>query len=146
MISRILLAVDDSPAALAATATAVDLAAACGATLRAVTVVADHEVTELLRASGDRRTIQQRREGAAGSVLRHVTRTADRSAVPVETSLLAGEPAPRILDEARTWSADLIVVGRAALSGPGQPYVGGQTRHVLEFADVPVMVVPPSRR
>lgn len=145
MISRVLLAVDDSPAALAATAAAVDLAAACGAQLRAVTVVANHRVTDLLRAGADP-ALQERREQAAATVLRHAARVADRSAVPVETSPLSGEPAPRILEEARSWSADLIVMGRASPTGAGQPYVGGQTRHVLEFADVPVMVVPPGRR
>lgn len=146
MINRVLLAVDDSPAALAATAAAVLLAASCGAKLRAVSVVADHRVAELLREGADPDALQMRREQAAASVLQHVVRMADRSAVPVETASLAGEPGPCVLDEARTWSADLIVVGRAGRSGPGQPYIGGQTRHVLEFADAPVMVVPPGWR
>jgi hypothetical protein len=44
--------------------------------------------------------------------------------------------------KARVWGADLIVLGRSNLPGPGQPYVGSHTRQVLEFAERPVPVVP----
>ena len=47
-----------------------------------------------------------------------------------------------ILDAARQWNADLIVMGRSDERGPGRPYVGSQTEHVLEFTEVPVLVVP----
>ena len=83
---------------------------------------------------------------AAGTVLRYVATLADLARMPIETTQLAGEPAPAILEQARVWSADLIVIGRSGSLGVGQPYVGSQTRHVLEFAEVPVLVVPPVDR
>ena len=46
------------------------------------------------------------------------------------------------LEQSRTWPADLIVLGRSDRPGPGEPYVGAETRRVLEFADRPVLVVP----
>jgi len=79
-------------------------------------------------------------------VLRHVARLASEAVVPVETVQLAGEPAPAILEHARSWNADLIVVGRSGTAGPGQPYVGGETRHVLDFTGAPALVVPPPPR
>jgi nucleotide-binding universal stress UspA family protein len=118
MIRRILLAIDDTPAALAAARVAND--------------------DRVPPSSGNS-------ERAAASVLRYVAGMAQRAAVPVDEAQLVGEPAATILDEASTWSADLIVVGRAGSSGFGAPYIGGRTRHVLEFADVPVLVVPPPR-
>ena len=48
-----------------------------------------------------------------------------------------------VLEEARRWHADLVVVGKSARSASGDPYVGAVTRHVLEFCEQPVLVVPP---
>ncbi|HET8683969.1 MAG TPA: universal stress protein, partial [Micromonosporaceae bacterium] len=67
---------------------------------------------------------------------------ADRAGVPVETVQVDGEPAARVLAQARAWRADLVVLGRSDRPGVGEPYVGGHTRHVLEFAEQPVLVVP----
>lgn len=137
---RILVAVDDSPAALHAARLAVDLAAGTGGTLLVVTVVINHALAVRLGAGDD---LGLRRQRAADTVLRHAGGLAERANVPVETALLAGDPASGILDEARRWPADLIILGRANPSGPGEPYIGRATQHVLEFADVPVLVVPP---
>ncbi len=47
-----------------------------------------------------------------------------------------------LLRVAQQWHADLIVMGRSDKRRPGVPYVGNQTEHLLEFASVPVLVVP----
>jgi nucleotide-binding universal stress UspA family protein len=148
VIHRILVAVDDSPAALAAAGLAVRLASECGATLRLVTVVADAAVADRLRAElgsepGD--GLARRRAAAADAVLRHVARSAVQAGVQVQTVQVEGEPAARVLQQAGAWDADLIVVGRSDLPGAGQPYVGALTRQVLEFAEQPVLVVPPPK-
>jgi nucleotide-binding universal stress UspA family protein len=64
--------------------------------------------------------------------------------VEVETVLLTGEVGRTVLEEARRWHADLVVVGKSARSASGDPYVGAVTRHVLEFCEQPVLVVPPT--
>jgi nucleotide-binding universal stress UspA family protein len=64
----------------------------------------------------------------------------------VETDLLTGDVGPAVLDAARAWSADLVIVGRAGRRKSGEPYVGAQTRHVLESAEQPVLVVGSGRR
>lgn len=155
-ISRVMVAVDDSPAALAAARLAVALAQGWGGCLRAVAVVADHAITEQLRAELAGRSgpaqldraggLAGRRTAAANAVLRHVAGLAERSGVPVETVQVEGDVAAELLEQARTWPADLIVLGRSDLPGAGQPYVGRHTRHVLEFAEQPVLVVPAGRR
>jgi nucleotide-binding universal stress UspA family protein len=141
MIGRILLAVDDSPDGLAAARTAITLAASLAAQLRAVHVLVDGDLDRALAAvhAGN---VRARRNLGATAVLDHVARRAAQAGVDAETVSLAGEPARCILDEARTWVADLIVMGRSDFPGTGQPYVGGEVQHVLEFAEQPVLVVP----
>lgn len=145
MMRRVLVAVDDSPASLAAARTAVALAAGSGASLRAVSVITDHAVAERLAAALEPEPLGRRRRHAASSVLHHVAQLAEQSGVPIDTRLLDGSPAAIVLDQARSWPADLIVVGRSDRHETGEPYVGSQTRHILEFADRPVLVVPQSR-
>jgi nucleotide-binding universal stress UspA family protein len=146
MINHILVAVDDSPAALAAAQLAVHLAVDCHASLRAVTVVADRAVAERLRAdlgeTDPSDGLARRRGAAAHAVLRYVETLARRASVPIETVRLDGQPAARVLQQAQAWAADLIVLGRSDLAGAGQPYVGAETRQILEFAEQPVLVVP----
>ncbi|MGZ4595028.1 MAG: universal stress protein, partial [Actinomycetes bacterium] len=76
------------------------------------------------------------------ALLRHVAALARREGVVVETVQLEGDPARRILEAAQRWSAELVVIGRSERSSEGPHYVGAQTRHVLEFAEQPVLVVP----
>lgn len=141
MITNVLVAVDDSPASLAGVHLAIELAASAGATLCAVAVAPDQPVVEW-----EARSRPQPLQQAASRLLDYVSRLARQAGVPIATALVEGEPARCILDHARAVAADVIVVGRSAQPGPGQPYIGSQTRHVLEFAEAPVIVVPPSPR
>lgn len=122
-VRRILVAVDDSPPALAAADAAVELARSEGAELRFVTV---------------------REPGRdPSSALRYVTGRARSAGLdPSETAIDGGQPFEILLREAKAWAADLIVIGRSDKRPPGTPYVGSQTEHLLEFATVPVLVVP----
>jgi nucleotide-binding universal stress UspA family protein len=129
VIARILLAADDSPAALRASRLCVELAGRCGATVRTVVV-----------QTGDQ--TDSTSEQKSGPVLRYVRQLADEAGVPFEAVVVSGAVAPCILEQSQAWDADLIVIGRSDVSGTGRPYVGHHTRHVLEFADRPVVVVP----
>ncbi|MBX6722149.1 MAG: universal stress protein [Dactylosporangium sp.] len=123
---------------------AVQLAATLHATVHAVAVHREASPSVTLPAvtvhSGDTRAAAN----APTSVLEYVRRLGEEADVPVRTVHLVGAAAPSILAEARSAAADLIVVGRSGRSGLGQPYIGSQTREVLEFAEVPVIVVPPA--
>lgn len=140
-MDRILVAVDDSAAGLASARLAVRLAAQLGASLRLVHVVADSHVAAALRGSGEP-GLSERRSAAAEGLIRHVEGLARAAGVEAEAFELYGEPAPLILEQARSWPAQLIVIGRGLERGVGGPYVGRETRMVLEFAYQPVLVVP----
>ncbi|HEX2498252.1 MAG TPA: universal stress protein [Actinomycetes bacterium] len=146
MITRILLAVDDSPAALAAARLALDLAARLPARIRALSVVASHSLNDALALQSGYSDLPARREAAGTSVLDYIAELTRQAGLELETRQLSGEPARHILTEAREWPADLIVIGKSGGRQLGEPYVGSQTSHVLEFADRPVLVVPPPGR
>ncbi|WP_170297340.1 universal stress protein, partial [Georgenia thermotolerans] len=71
-----------------------------------------------------------------------VAAAARRAGVAAETVSQTGEPAPVVLAEADRWAADLLVTGRADPRAASRAYVGTVTRELLEFAEVPVLVVP----
>jgi nucleotide-binding universal stress UspA family protein len=122
-MKRILVAVDDSPQALAAADVAIDLARSQGAALRLVTVR------------------EQGRDPVPA--LHYVTGRARAAGLDTSEAVLdGGQPFERLLREAGTWLADLIVMGRSDKRPTGTPYVGSQTEHLLEFTTVPVLVVP----
>lgn len=141
-MKRIVVAVDDSPAGLRAVDAAISLAAGTGAALVAVTVLQNHALDERISAASA--PVGGRRIHAANAVLRHVQQLADASGVPVDTVQVSGAPAAEVLAEARRSNADLIVVARASHRAVGIPHVGSEALRIMEFADVPVLVVPPA--
>lgn len=142
-VKHILVAVDDSPDSLAAARLAVELAGALSSELRAVHVLTNHLLDVALEEASGRPAVDVRRALAARTVLARVRRIAEAARVQIDTDLLSGDVGPAILDAARRWPADLLIVGKSARSASGEPYVGAQTRHVLEFASQPVLVVAP---
>lgn len=144
MIKRILLAIDDSPDSLAATRLAVSLARELHAQLRAVHAVADHEVDVALE-SATGRPIGATRGHAVAALFARVSSLAEAEGVAADTMVLNGGIGTAIIDAARDWGADLVVIGKSARLATGEPYVGALTRHVLEFADEPVLVVSARR-
>jgi nucleotide-binding universal stress UspA family protein len=138
-MNRILLAVDDSPAGLAAARTAIRLASDTGAQLRVVHVLPDGALARALEGSSD---VDSRQAQGAAAVLRYVDDLARAAGVAAETRTLQGKPARTILGEAGAWKADLVVIGRAGGRHVGEHYVGSAVQRVLEFADMPVLVVP----
>lgn len=134
MIRRIVAAVDDSPAGLAAAKESFEIATLCKAELRLVHV---EPVTPMEVAPGVERA------GSAGKeLLDYVVRMAEQAGVAPDVALRHGYAGEQILLAAREWQADLIVIGRRDTGGAGEPYVGGETREVLEFCECPVLVVP----
>jgi nucleotide-binding universal stress UspA family protein len=144
VISRLLLAVDDSVDSLAAARAAVELARQPGRVLRAVHVSLDGALDEALRSASSRPGAEARRGRSDAAVLTRVRGLAAAAGVEVDTALLSGDVGRALLDDARAWRADLVVVGKSARSASGAPYVGTVTRHVLEFSEQPVLVVPPA--
>lgn len=146
MTSTILVAVSDSPAAFAAAHVAIDQARRLGARVHAVTVVESSVAVPRAGAetTGDGADVWS----AADAALRHVVVAGTAAGVQVTARRRVGNVAAEVLDEARVVSASMIVMACVDRPGGALPYIGSQTLRVLEFAEVPVLVVPvvpPSR-
>lgn len=140
--TRVLAAVHDSVASLRAARLAVGVAAAADCPLLAVTVVQDGEFAHALRRASKEPSGEERRAGAAAAVLRHVLAMASDAGVAAEGCRVRGAPGPELLKAARDWKADLIVIGRCEAPEARHGLVGDVALHVLELADVPVLLVP----
>lgn len=146
MIARIMLAVDDTPDSVAAARVAVELAAALHAQLRVVHVRTNHDLDAAVTQAGGRGAVAARRAESDVAILARAASLAAEAGVAAESELLAGDTAPAVLDAAHVWPADLVVLGKSSRSATGEPYIGSRARHILEFAEQPVLIVPPRPR
>ncbi|WP_062203670.1 universal stress protein [Demequina salsinemoris] len=136
----VLVAVNDSAVSFQAAETAIAIAQALGVGLRAVAVV-EHD--GLVAGSPEAVALESAREQACAAALAHVERLADRAGVTARIVTRRGRVAAEVLGEAVSCGADLIVLGRMERPGHVVSGIGSHTMHVLEFARVPVLVVPP---
>jgi nucleotide-binding universal stress UspA family protein len=140
--ARVLVAVDDTPAALAAVRVAIGVAASSGGRIRFLHVRTAGELTQALSLTELASGPEKGGGPEEDALLRRVLAEAEKAGVPAEAESLDGRPAAVVLAQARDWAADLVVLGRSDVRGPGLPYVGTVTRDVLELSDRPVLVVP----
>lgn len=144
--SRLLVATDGSEAVEAAERVGVDLAAALGGRLEAVSVV--DSAGTLSRVGGGtlseeviasvNRALDERAAAAVGDVL-------DRAAaagVDADSRLLEGRPSEAIRGYAADIDADLVVVGTHGRTGLRRVVLGSVAEGVVRGADRPVLVVP----
>jgi nucleotide-binding universal stress UspA family protein len=144
MYKRILVPVDGSDASIRGLTEAARLAKSLGAALRLVHVVNEfvmdtayapapyHEsLIESLREIG-RRTLTEA-EGLAA-----------REGVKTEAALLetiGGRAADIIVEQAREWSADLIVMGTHGRRGVRRMVMGSDAELVVRMSPVPILMV-----
>lgn len=78
-------------------------------------------------------------EGVA--LLRSLTQEAIRAGVMTEFTQNLGEPGRVICELARTWDADLIMVGRRGRTGLSEFFLGSVSNYVLHHAPCSVLTV-----
>ncbi len=138
---RVLLAVDGSIHSLRAAQFLVELASSRGAMeLHVLNVQPYVPHLALLEASPqghlDRMLLEAGREATAS-----VCAALDRSALPYEFHVVAGDAADAIVHAARERSCDVIVMGRRGMSTVAGLALGSVALKVLHLADVPVTLV-----
>lgn len=119
MYSRILVGTDGSETAGRAVQRAVDLAKATGA-----------QVTIASAGSADR----------ASDVVTKAAAAHDNSGVPVETKVLAGDPATALVEEAAQ-GYDLLVVGNKGMAGASRFLLGSVPNKVSHHSPVALLIV-----
>lgn len=66
----------------------------------------------------------------------------ERFPAPVRAALREGDPAAVILEDAHTHGVDLIMLGKRHHSRLERWLLGSVTRHVVEHAEVPTLLLP----
>ena len=123
---KILLAVDGSEHAQAATSMLCDLPLPPGSLITTLSVIAP------------RRPYQR---PALEAVLEQTHQTLQDTNLTVETELLQGHPASKIVEFAERQKPDLIVLGAKGLRATLGILLGGIAQQVVEHANQPVLVV-----
>lgn len=147
-LERVLAAVDLSPISRNVLHNAVVAAATAGGKVRVLSLFEP----PILRADPDGGWLPQYmgpaelEEVAAhrhAEVSGLIRRCVPGNAVPIEVEVRGRQPAPDgILEEARNWGADLVVMGTSGNNAWHRMILGSTAHHVLIKAVCPVLVVP----
>jgi nucleotide-binding universal stress UspA family protein len=143
MFKRILVPVDGSAASMKGLDMAIELAKSHGSQLRLI-----HVVNELVLGVEGTPTystdlIQSLREGG-NALLKDAEAHVRERALESQTVLLesiGGRAANLIIDQARQWPADLIVMGTHGRRGLGRLALGSDAEMVLRSTPVPILLV-----
>jgi nucleotide-binding universal stress UspA family protein len=144
MYQRILVPVDGSETAKRGLEEAIKVAKALGSELRLVHIV-DDSALALNPETGIAAAplVEDFAEGGR-EILETARLLTDAQGVTVDAVLhenFTGRIADLIVDEARKWHADLIVMGTHARAGIKHAVLGSDAEAVLHGADVPVLLV-----
>jgi nucleotide-binding universal stress UspA family protein len=143
MYQRILVGFDDSDVARRALQEALGLAKESGAAVKIV-----HAVDVMLLSTGevymDLEAYRRERLAAGDEVLARARQLASASGVQVETALIEVEGTQfsnAIIAEAKSWSAELIVLGTHGRGALAHLLMGSVAERVVRHAPVPVLLV-----
>jgi nucleotide-binding universal stress UspA family protein len=136
----LLVAVDGSPASLAAVQQALDLAER-GLPLQLVLLNVQPPPTlyEVVVAH-DRERLDDIRAGAGADLLAPALALVRAAGIEPQHDVIGGEPAHAIVDFAESISAQLLLLGGRGEGGTSEA-LGGTVQAVLAMAPMPVMVV-----
>ena len=138
---RILLAFDETPAAVFALHHAVPYALDQGSRLTLITVVPDPPAVVAAAGISPRRVAAEM-ESQADAQLRRVVATLPQQ-LPVTTILRHGDPAEEILRVVREQPVDLICMGARGRGRVTGALLGSVSTAVLHHSPVPVVVLHP---
>jgi nucleotide-binding universal stress UspA family protein len=139
LFSRILVAVDNSDYAMKAFEYAIQLARAVNAKVFVVHVVQNPAMTDALVSVSELKT-SFKKQGS--KLLTSLSSTAEaKFGITVETILEEGDPPKVILDTAKKFNANIIVIGSRGLSQIKELLLGSVSHSVTKHADIPVLVV-----
>jgi nucleotide-binding universal stress UspA family protein len=144
MYRRILVPVDGSKTAALGLREAIRLAKNQRAKLRLVYVVDKMAIIGVVEAGLDPGPVLARLARSGRRLLERTRLSAKKLGVDAETVLrepVVKRVADTILSEAKTWRADLIVMGTHGRRGVRRVVLGSDAEQILRQAEVPVLLV-----
>ncbi len=151
MFQRILVPVDYSEHSRHSVRVAAELAVKVGATVDIVhvwdrpTYVSDGVMVR--RQGEEQRSLADLiRENAESDMNAFLAKLELPAGVKLNHRMCTGEPAQRLVEEARTGGYDLIVVGTHGRAGVLHLLLGSTAERLIRLSPVPVLVIPPKGR
>jgi nucleotide-binding universal stress UspA family protein len=142
-LEKILVPVDGSRYSLNAVCLAARLARVHGSELRIFHVIDEALLDQLARFSEKKKeAVREELRNTARAFLSDMRCEAHREIVTAsELIIREGVPHEIILEEAASWGADLIVLGKLGRRGVSHILLGSVAERVIDFAEIPVLVV-----
>jgi nucleotide-binding universal stress UspA family protein len=144
MYARILVPIDGSATAARGLQEAIQLAQAIGSRLRLVHVVNELILDPNLSAGFYSDTVIEHLRENGRRILDELAALPRKQGIETDTVLLeaiGGSAATLIIDEAKAWAADLIVMGTHGRRGLRRLAMGSDAEAVVRTAPVPVLLV-----
>jgi nucleotide-binding universal stress UspA family protein len=137
VFSNILVAVDGSESANKAFERAIYLAQKCKSTIDLVHVVQ----CEVGGDSANTFDVLEELKDKAKKMLEEYKNQAAKTGVPIQITVMQGDPAKVIIEIAKAKSYDLIIMGTRGRSAFKELLIGSVSQKVMHHASCPVMVV-----
>ena len=146
MYQRILVTTDGSTLSKKAVRSAIDLAAATGASLVALNVVPRYPMSYyeggMSISSADINRIEKQWAEGGQAIVNIVEKAAQAAGVTVKTTVARSDLiAESIIAAAKKHKCDLIVMASHGRKGIKRLLLGSETQHVLTHSSVPVLVL-----
>jgi len=144
MYRKILVPVDGSKTAVLGLREAIRLAKDQRAKVRLIHVVDESLALRVVEAGADMTPLLNALVKDGRAIIERTRRLAKKLGVDAETACyesVAGRAADAILDEAKKWRADLIVMGTHGRRGVNRMLLGSDAELVVRRATVPVLLV-----
>lgn len=150
MFKRILVTMDDSKTAHYALDRAIDLAKEQKAQLRIIHVVDYVNLTAGVEGINVERFMDSLKEFGKELLQRSVTRAAEKGVKAqrklIESSELMSHIADKILADASTWRADLIVIGTHGRKGIKRLFWGSVAESIIRNSTTPILIFRKKQR
>jgi nucleotide-binding universal stress UspA family protein len=137
---RILLAVDDSEHSNAAIKGILERPWPAGSTIRVLFVVELYTPIPIPTGVVDNEAVTQSLLKEAQKVVDRTTTQLSVLGVQIESSVRQSDPRQEIVDEAKDWGADLVVVGSHGRTGLERWLLGSVAEHVVRHAPCSVQI------
>lgn len=140
---KVLLAIDGSAPSQDAIEAVAERPWPGGSTLRILSVIQPYTppVTEMVLASATLEDIRQRQTQEAKELTRQARERLAGTGLSLDTAVSEGDPRTAIVDAAKEWQADLIVVGSHGRTGLTRLVMGSVAQTVVAHAHCSVEVV-----
>jgi len=139
---KLLVPVDGSPTATRGLDEAIRIARLSGGRIRVI-----HVIDQLQLAAGlefSTADVLGLLQEAGAAIVGAARARVEAGGVPVETQLsetLSSTVADAVVDQAREWGADLIVIGTHGRRGVRRLMIGSDAERIVRLASVPVLLV-----